>query len=190
METTDYKNYVIKLIQDTDAQNPLEDCDGNPKYALFHKRMSLQNDTDLDFNDYNSWEELKAALVKKYKALAILPVYMYAHSGQTIATTPFSCKWDSGQIGFIFINKEVLNEWGFKSRIGYEKSTKSTLEDSLVSSVALYDDYITGNVWGYQVGNEDDDSLESCWGYYGDAGKEMAMQEAKSHIDYRVTNLN
>ena len=190
METTDYKNYKIRISQDTNASNPIEDWDGNAKYALFHKRLGVQNDTDLHTKDYSGWVEFKKALVKKYKALAILPVYMYDHSGQTISTEPFSCKWDSGQLGFVFINKEVLKEWGFKSRKGYEKATDRTLEDDLRRNVALYDDYITGNVFGFEVLDSEDEVLDSCWGYYGDGGREDATNEAKSIIDALVNEQN
>lgn len=188
METIEHKGYTIKIQQDESPSNPITNWDGNAKYALFHNRYDLHNDTDLDPKDYSGWEEFKRALVRKYRPLAILPVYMYDHSGQTIRTTPFSCKWDSGQLGFVFVNKETLKEWGYKSRKGYEKVAGQTLEDDLRSNVQLYDDYIAGNVWGFEVVNseDEDDVLDSCWGYYGDAGKEQAIEEAKSFIDSEV----
>lgn len=183
METTEYKGFTIKLQPDESPSNPITEWDGNAKYALFHSRYDLQNDTDLDTDDYNGWDEFKEALIKKYKPLAILPVYMYDHSGQTIRTTPFHCKWDSGQLGFVFVDKPTLKEWGFDSAKAYQKSAGRTLEEDLKANVQLYDDYITGNVWGFEVVDSDDDVLDSCWGYYGDSGKEDALTEAKSYID-------
>ena len=186
METTDYKGFKIRIVQAENPSNPIEEWDGNVRYALTHRKYSLQNDTDLNTSDYGSWDEVKQALIKKYRPLAILPVYMYDHSGQTISTSPFSCRWDSGQLGFAFINKECLKEWGYKSRKGFEKCAKQTLEQAIKDNVALYDDYIQGNVWGYEVMDENDDVMDSCWGYYGDSGIKEAMREAKSIVDYKV----
>ena len=186
METTDYKGFKIKIIQDECPSNPIEEWDGNVRYALNHRNYRLQNDTDLNTKDYGSWDEFKQALIKKYRPLAILPVYMYDHSGQTISTSPFSCKWDSGQLGFAFINKECLKEWGYKSRKGFEKCAKQTLEKAIEQNVALYDDYIQGNVWGYEVEDAEGDQIDSCWGYYGDDGMKEAISEAKAIIDYEV----
>ena len=184
----EYKGYTIKIELDEIPSNPIEEWDGNAKYCLFHKRYSLQNDTDLRNADYNSWGELKKALIKKYRPLAILPVYMYDHSGQTISTTPFSCSWDSGQIGYVFVNKETLKSWGYKSRIGYEKACGRTLEDDLVSNVKLYDNYISGEVYGFIVENAEGEEVEegSCWGYYGDEGVKDAIAECKSIIDWEI----
>lgn len=186
MESINYKGFTININQDSHPRNPLQEDCGNIKYALFHKRHNLQNDTELKSEDYTSWDKLKKALVRQYKALEVLPIYMYDHSGQTIATTPFSCKMDSGQIGFAFINKEVLNEWGFKSRKGYEGSAKQTLEEAIIQNVKVYDDYITGNVWEFEVVNSEDEILDSCSGYFGDLGKEQAIEEAKAFIDSEV----
>jgi hypothetical protein len=181
LKVVDYKGFKIEVHHDECPSDPIADWDGNVKYALFHNRYSLQNDTDLNTKDYGSWDEFKQALVKKYRALAILPVYMYDHSGQTIATTPFSCRWDSGQLGFAFINKECLKEWGYKSRIGFEKGAKQTLEDTIVQNVKLYDSYIRGEVYGYKIINRQGDEENSCWGFYGDYDE--MVKECKSEVD-------
>lgn len=189
METINYKKHVIKLEQFSDAENPIKNWDGNCKYALFHKRYDVVNDTDLDTSDYGGWDEFKEALIEKHNPLAILPVYMYDHSGQTISTEPFGGlygRFDSGQLGFVFVDSETLNEWGFDSKEAYEESTKRTLEDDIKANVQLYDDYITGNVWGFEVVDSDEDHVDSCWGFYGDSGKEEALKEAKSVIDNQV----
>jgi hypothetical protein len=40
---------------------------------------------------------------------------MYEHRAVAVSTKPFSCPWDSGQIGFIFVSKEKLRkEYGVK----------------------------------------------------------------------------
>ena len=189
----EYKGFKIEIRVDADATNPIEEWDGNARYMLNHKRYRLQNDTNLNTDDYNSWEELKKDLIKKYKVLAILPVYMYDHSGQTINTTGYGGMYgyfDSGQIGWVFVNKECLKEWGYKSRKGYEKATERTLEDDMRSNVELYDTYIRGDVYGFRaIDTLDDEVIDSCWGYYGDSGVEEAIEQAKLSIDFEIKRV-
>ena len=60
-----------------------------------------------------SQEELIETLIRK--DIISLPVYSYIHGGITINTTGFSCSWDSGQCGIIYIEKsKVRHEFGKK----------------------------------------------------------------------------
>jgi len=97
----------------------------------------------------------------------ILPLYLYDHSGITMSVAPFSCGWDSGQVGWIYVSRaDLLKEYSAK-RI--TKAIRERAEKVLRQEVATYDDYLTGNVWGYdlKVGGEDRDG---CWGYFGNPG--------------------
>lgn len=40
-----------------------------------------------------------------------LPVYAYIHSGIALSTSSFGDPWDSGQSGYIYINKAPALEW-------------------------------------------------------------------------------
>ncbi len=44
----------------------------------------------------------------------ILPLYLYDHGGITMSTGPFSCRWDSGQVGWIYAEKKkFIEETGY-----------------------------------------------------------------------------
>lgn len=130
-------------------------------------------------NDFEKWQW--AQIEKKY---IVLPVYMYEHSGITIRTSKFSCPWDSGQIGYIYISKDkAKKEWGK----GYaDKATKY-----LDGEIQTLDDYLTGNVYGYVVEYEGNE-LESVWGFYpehdGKKPYNYCLQEAKNSVDYFAKN--
>lgn len=154
-----------------------------------------ENETYIKWLEENEWgdaetwldeledDELISALLEKY--YYILPLYLYDHSGLTISTSSFSCPWDSGQVGFIYVSKEkAKREW--RKLTGDEEEDRKTCLDYLRSEVKGYDNYLTGNVWGYEVyqlDNEqaemDEDELEhlytedlefkdSCWGFNGE----------------------
>ena len=50
--------------------------------------------------------ELKDIQEKVSTKIIILPLYLYDHSGISMKTTPFSCQWDSGQVGWIYVEKK------------------------------------------------------------------------------------
>lgn len=101
------------------------------------------------------------------------PVYLYDHSGITMRTTPFSCPWDSGQIGIIYMDKDtVIREWG-----DFHDTTKEKAEAVLKAEVEEYDCYISGEVYGYRLLDESDQEIDSCWGYYGRQWAEEAARE-------------
>lgn len=123
----------------------------------------------------------------------ILPLYLYDHSGITMSTGSFSCPWDSGQVGWIYVSKEKVFGEGLRYmepelmatrdpkifndaknwECPTEENWKKIAAHFLEGEVETYDDYITGAMLGYQVydigedGEIDNDSTDSCWGFYG-----------------------
>lgn len=121
--------------------NPRGHCDYLGTMAIFHSRYTLG-----DKHEYSIDEVIEIANSKDYISL---PIYMYDHSGITIATTPFSCSWDSGQVGHIFVSKEkVKNEFGW-NRITANRLLK--VREYLANEVKELDAYLTGQVYRYDL---------------------------------------
>lgn len=115
-----------------------------------------------------------------------LPLYLYDHSGITMRTWPFSCPWDSGQVGFIYVSrKRAAEEWG-------KDFLDARVLASLVAEVEVYDQYLTGDVYGFEI--EEAESFEkkslktgvtevvdewrdydSCGGFYGSDPEKNGM---------------
>ena len=184
MKTIIYKEHNINIFNDDTPETPRE-WDNLTKMICFHRRYELGDKHDYNNENYSNWNELKNAIVKNENPIIILPLYLYDHSGITISTTPFSCGWDSGQIGFIYISQTEVDLLGCTINENESKSDyKKRLKSSLLREVKTYDNYITGEVYGYQIeGNLCEDS---CWGFYGDYEKSGLLDEAKSSIDYAV----
>jgi hypothetical protein len=110
----------------------------------------------------------------------LIPLYLYDHSGLTISTKPFSCMWDSGQVGWIYAtHATMVKEWGKAGRLTNKsrKQARSCLE----SEVIEYDQYLTGQVYGYVIKNETGQHISSCLGFFGD---EYCETEAKSMAEH------
>ena len=50
----------------------------------------------------------------------------------------------------------------------------------------VYNDYVSGEVYGYNIENGDDGFEDSCWGFYGDDGLKQILEECKAIIDSHV----
>lgn len=94
---------------------------------------------------------------------AVLPLYLYDHSGITINTTGFSCPWDSCQIGWIYVSHEdIKKEYG-----ALTPETVQKAENLLRSEVKEYNYYLTGQCYGFRL-YENGKEIDSCWGFLGD----------------------
>jgi len=145
--------FRVEVMHDDDAMNPAKDWDmlanivlhDRCRYNFGHKQASM--------------DELRS--IHENPANLVLPLYMYDHSGITIKTSPFSCQWDSGQVGLVYCTRaEARREFGDDE----EKALNCMRGD--VQSV---DDYLTGRVYGFQVFDPDGDMVDSCWGFFGDS---------------------
>lgn len=136
-------------------------------------------------------EKCKNLFDKKYISL---PLYLYDHSGITMSCAAFSCPWDSGQVGIIYVSKERLRQ-EYSSKLITPKIRDKALS-VLRAEVEEYDRFLVGDCWGYEIYEMDDDPdmiaagyedggycVDSCCGFVGYDRAEQAAQEA---MDYYV----
>ena len=95
-----------------------------------------------------------------------LPVYIYEHGGITIKTSPFSCMFDSGLLGIAYI-------------VNTDNQPVEQLENVIKGEVSTYNDYLVGNCYGYKITDEQDNDIDSCWGFIGDM--DYCLSEAKAN---------
>jgi len=169
-ETLTHAGLTVKIYQDTDSRDsPREWYDNFGTMACFHREHILG-----DTHDFAKPDDLHLHL--KETGSLYLPLYLYDHSGITMRTGPFNCPWDSGQVGYIYIEpQQVREEYGVK-RIG--KKVKAKALSMLETEVKVYDQWLTGDIWGYFIENDEGDDLDSCWGFYGSDEVEAAAKEA------------
>lgn len=157
MNTAPLRTTSIRVIRSEDSLNPREDGDCLGKMICFHGRYRLGDKhtyrTPHDFHDSPEFQ-------KAQKSGLILPLYLYDHSGITMSTIPFSCPWDSGQVGFIYTTLERYTM--FTGRKALNKTLKAKLLESLRQEVKTYSHYLEGEVYDLEVDGE-----IVCCGFYG-----------------------
>jgi hypothetical protein len=176
-------NYITRTYHDDSTESP-RDWDNLGTMVCFHNRYDLGDKHNYNSNDYNGWDEMEKDIIKRENVGVILPLYLYDHSGITMNTTGFSCNWDSGRVGFIFISKQkMLQEYGGKI---VTQKLKDRVEGYLKSEVETYDQFLTGDVYGYRVFKEEngvEEELDSCWGFYGE---DTCMEEGVGIMEYYI----
>lgn len=160
----------VKIERDDDAELPREWDNLGTMYCE-HRRYELG---DKKAEDIRIEDEETGAKSWPKKGYTILPLFLYDHSGITMSTSGFSCNWDSGQVGYIYISDEkAKKEFGWKI---ITKNRRALLIKYLNGEVETYDQYLTGDVYGfthetlavYDDGSEEEvEDAHSCWGFFG-----------------------
>jgi hypothetical protein len=108
-----------------------------------------------------------------------LPVYVYVHSGVALATTPFSCGFDSGLSGFIACSHEDVTNW-----YGAEMPKEEIIE-VLRNEVEEFSKFLAGDVYVIKI-LVDGEEKDVIGGHYGfdyavTCAKELAEEYVKLH---------
>ncbi len=190
IETIDFK-YGVKLhiCMDEDPCNP-RDEDNLAHLICFHPRYRLGDRhtyaRPADFLAHLAYEvnppldevdddyallDIDSLLDLIEERAVIQPVALFDHSGlrMYLGSGAHGCDpggWDSGQVGWCYItHEEILKEWpNLKEHpVGLSKRGKEIIE----AEVAHFDQYLSGDVYGYIVESPLDSHAESCWGFFG-----------------------
>lgn len=185
----EYRGHHINIYRDENPDSPRE-WDPLGTFYTAHGRYQPEKNFYKHFDMDEVYENghpgvFSAAFLKKHIALNI---YLYDHSGLTISSSPFSCRWDSGWFGMVAVDIEkVKKEYGWKV---LTQSHRRKIEGYLQGEIDTYDQYLRGDVYGFQVtpAEDDTDIIESCWGYYGDDGLKQIEAECRATIDYHIAD--
>lgn len=205
LETEEYKGVKINIYSHDDPDSPRE-WDNIGTMVCWHRSYNLGDvqgkkeygDPEdflaklagVDYEDEESelsklgGKELIDALLKEVeKTHLIMPLFLYDHSGISMSTSnagyPFTCEWDSGQVGWIYVTHEkLIKEYGED----LEHALKAGA-DYLEGEVETYTTYLEGEVYGYMI-EDDGDEFGGCWGFYGyDNEKSGLMEHARDEVD-------
>jgi hypothetical protein len=180
-----FGDYIMRIFYDDCPTDPREDFNLT-KMVCFHKKYSLGDEHDFKADDFDSWDEMEKYLTGVENPIVIKPLYMYDHSGITIKTSPFGDRWDSGQIGFVYIRKEDVREEFSIKRCGQKMVERCDV--ILEGEVEVYDKYLTGQVYGYEIVKVTDgveENMERCGDYFDE---EQCLYDARVSIEWFLQN--
>jgi len=157
---------TIKIMPDSDPMRPDEGGDSSLFLVAGHREFFVAGPKDYSPERYGAshWRfNLEA----------------YIHSGVRLALSnegQFPDRsWDVSQLGVVFVSREY---W----------KTANAARKAALSLIQEWNEYLSGNVYGYRIENDAGEAIESCWGYSGDYdAKDGALEEARGMVDY-LTN--
>jgi len=181
----DYVDYDLPLRPLTDELKThcknvySRDEDNHYGFVSYYTFQDFVDDLEHDDD-----ECIAEALERLDGHIITLPLYLYDHSGITMNTTGFGCRWDSGQVGFIWIDIAKTKEaMGWKR---FTANRRDHIRSMLKAEVSVYDTYLRGAFCGYVITKDrDDEQFDSCWGY---DDTDYAISEAKLYIDTIIKN--
>lgn len=162
--------HKLEIHHDESAESPRQ-WDNMGVMALFHPDYDLgDKGHGLKTDDFAGWAEMSEWIARKMDGAIILPVRMYDHSGIRFAVGedchryPFNCPWDSMQVGFIYVTKaKLIEEYGSDDDDARTKGLKC-----LKAEIEVYNQFSSGDVYGFILKDSEGVIDGSCWGFFGD----------------------
>lgn len=170
------KNLILKIMHDDFAENPRIDWDNLGKLFITENRYFSGDKNATDPSELDQED-----------TFIMLPVFHYTHSGTILNTTGFNCPWDSGQCGWIYLSRKAFLENWARDNV----FTRQHARDCLAGEIETYSQYLSGDVWFFEVvekvecsfGYVHENYIDSCGGFYGSDPKENGMSE---HLEYEI----
>lgn len=161
----------LRIAQDENPVDPRKDNDGHVgTIVCWHPRLKL--------GDEQPREDPETYREKLPKNRIELPLYSNEHSGISLSVSSYLCKWDSGQVGFIYTTLERLEE---------HCTSVDVAEEYLRGEVHEYNQFLSGEVYGFTLyrnetcnscGHVKENDIDSCWGFYGSDHKLSGLLES------------
>lgn len=154
-------------IQRDEYNEPFDPESWGCQMVCFHRKYSLPNTMGLISGNFSGWEDLRKHIEKQRSVLVMKPVYLMDHGGLVVSTYDFDDPWDSGQIGYIWVEKPEN-----KRR---SKKMVAAAEQSITWAIDNYNAHLSGDLWSFDV-YVDDECIEA---YSCIPGLEHTKAEAK-----------
>lgn len=174
IETIQVGKFKVEIHQDDYCDSP-EDHTDAPVYLVHFHRDFWNCNKSLPFKDADGFSDwLKGRDKERWK---VYFVKAYIHGGVVLALDGSreslrwpDQEWDVSRCGAVLIDTD-RQCWG-ESPVDWDALAKGYVEE--------WNQYLSGDVYGYKVLDEDGEAVDSCWGYYGrEYVKEEALSVAK-----------
>lgn len=197
VESFQHAGINVEIHLDIDPENPREWYNLG-RMVCWHSQYSLGDGythsgkpnpgpSTADGTEFSSPDDFREWWNTNGKGGILIPLYLYDHSGITMSANPFACPWDSGQVGYIYVTAaNIRKEYG--KRITVKRRKLAT--DCLLQEVSTYDEYLTGQVYCYDVcepdGDESGNLFDSCCGFYGLDYCRSQARESAEHLAKQI----
>lgn len=161
-----------RIEQDEDAQSPQDFGDDGLFLVADHRDFFVPPSKDERNFDVQT-------VIDDHKDTHhVFLLEAYIHSGVRLALAGEGNfpdrQWDVSLLGAVFASK---SEW--RTRAKARKAAEQHIE--------TWNQYLSGDVWGVIIEDEEGNHLDSCWGFYG---HDYAKEEAARMVADAAKNYN
>lgn len=201
----DGETKYVRFLYDDMPTDPRE-FEQDTNMICFHPHYKLGDENDFR-DDEDFWKSLLEKFALEYKLeeeedistnqirelvlphIEILPLWIYDHSGISIScgtrSYPYNDPWDSGQVGYIYIEKTKIFSIYPNATEG---NWRSLADQLMISEVKVYDQYLTGDCWGYEIFDEDLEEIDGCYGFFGNDFYQNGMSDYLPEVAEAIEN--
>jgi hypothetical protein len=171
----EYKGYTIQInnSDSCDIESPLMECNWIKTDSSLLDSIDVLHEMGdrLEYQDADEDEATIDKFEQQNPENMVYPLYKFEHGQVSYSTVPYSCRFDSGQIGWIVFNRKAFG-WG-----RWSAKRREMVQGMLNQSLESYAEWCNGEVYGYDI-TKDDEEIDSCHGFLGlnsadDAAKEL-----------------
>jgi len=188
-----YKGYVVNIECYASDEKFFDVFDSDFTLACMHRDYTLGNKRVTDdikfFQELLHTEEEDGQTLKdRFEAsekYISLPLYIYDHSGISMSTSFIGDRWDTSQVGYIYITRAQARK-NFQSK-RLSKKLIAQIKQEMIDFVRLYSAYLSGEEalenFNFIVTDSKDKHVftsECCYHGFSD---EDAITEAKYIVD-------
>ena len=172
--------YRVRIVHDDGAESPRE-WGGLGRMLCWHRRARLGDETvSVD-------EAEECVRTTTAEGGVWLPLYLYEHGGMTMATAPFGCRWDSGQVGVIIADTAAIREqFGLPESAPITDEIREGARAALEAEVEVYDQWLRGDVWGFVIEDAEGNFVDSCYGFFGAKSAEEEARGVAESLPYQL----
>jgi hypothetical protein len=177
-ETIEKEGFVASIFSDEWAEYPFDNMDGMGDFSCWNNRREEESRyCELLGFDIDTHER-----IGKPHNLAV-EIDKYEHSGisYSVRGEGMNCRWDTSKGWAVwFPDKCALDD------IMTRKTKKAQRNRAVVmarQACELFNQWTNGDVWFYNIEDEQGNDVDSCGGFYG---IESVREEVNSQLDYAI----
>ena len=178
----DTENLRLTIKREDDLECPRDSWDHAATMATWHSRY--------DLGDEQPGGEPKDWFDDLPEGTIALPLFLIDHSGLSMSTGSFHDPWDSGQVGFIYMEPDAIRKEYNLGSGDLENLITDDVRDKVLAllkaEVAEYDTYLRGDVWHYllETGTTCEECDHTTWEHDDSCGGIYASDEDKDTIEH------
>jgi hypothetical protein len=172
-----YRRCNIKIFQDDCYEHFFDDLkyDEDVIFVHYHRDLWLERKDVICEDDLRAY--MQGEKIPQEKEYHIFLTRAYIHSGAHVSLVdegvPYPDeRWDVSRCGCVLV---VKKHWRMR------KSARKAASGHL----NYVNDLMSGNVWGFQIEDQDGKDIDSCWGFAGDYDK-YCLVDARSVVDCHI----